>query len=56
MCLQGFGGESRGQIDHLEDLGIGGLQLCGSGQGQMLGCCEHGNEPSGFIKCWEILC
>jgi hypothetical protein len=17
--------------------------------------CEHGNEPSGFIKCWEIL-
>jgi hypothetical protein len=19
------------------------------------GCCEHGNEPSGSIKCWEIL-
>jgi hypothetical protein len=21
----------------------------------MEGSCEHGNEPSGFIKCWEIL-
>jgi hypothetical protein len=19
------------------------------------GCCEHGNEPSGSVKCWEIL-
>jgi hypothetical protein len=19
------------------------------------GSCEHGNEPSGFIKCWEVL-
>jgi hypothetical protein len=19
------------------------------------GCCEHGNEPSDSIKCWEIL-
>jgi hypothetical protein len=19
------------------------------------GPCEHGNEPSGFIKCWKIL-
>jgi hypothetical protein len=19
------------------------------------GCCKHGNEPSGTIKCWEIL-
>jgi hypothetical protein len=19
------------------------------------GCCEHGNEPSGSIKCWEVL-
>jgi hypothetical protein len=18
------------------------------------GSCEHGNEPSGFVKCWEI--
>jgi hypothetical protein len=21
----------------------------------MEGSCEHGNEPSGSIKCWEIL-
>jgi hypothetical protein len=21
----------------------------------MEGCCEHGNEPSGSIKCWKIL-
>jgi hypothetical protein len=21
----------------------------------MEGSCEHGNEPCGFIKCWEIL-
>jgi hypothetical protein len=21
----------------------------------MEGSCEHGNEPSGFIICWEIL-
>jgi hypothetical protein len=19
------------------------------------GCCENGNEPSGSIKCWEVL-
>jgi hypothetical protein len=22
---------------------------------QWEGSCEHGNEPSGSIKCWEIL-
>jgi hypothetical protein len=27
----------------------------GSGYGPMEGSCEHGNEPSGSIKCWEIL-
>jgi len=48
-------GESRVQIEYLVDLGVGGLQLCGSGQGHLLGCCEHGNEPSCFIRCWEIL-
>jgi hypothetical protein len=25
------------------------------GQGQVEGSSEHGNEPSGFIKYWEIL-
>jgi hypothetical protein len=23
--------------------------------GPIVGSCEHGNESSGFIKCWEIL-
>ena len=27
----------------------------GSGQGQVEGCCECGNEPSGSIKCREVL-
>jgi hypothetical protein len=22
---------------------------------QLRGSCEHGNEPSGSIKCWEVL-
>jgi hypothetical protein len=25
--------------------------LSGFGQGQAVGCCEHGNEPQGSIKC-----
>jgi hypothetical protein len=24
-------------------------------QGAVDDCCEHGNEPSAFIKCWEVL-
>jgi hypothetical protein len=27
----------------------------GWGQGPVEGSCEHGNEPSGSIKCWEVL-
>jgi hypothetical protein len=27
-----------------------GLDVCDSGQGQVARCCEHGNEPLGFIK------
>jgi hypothetical protein len=27
----------------------------GLGLGPMEGSCEHGNEPSGCIKCWNIL-
>jgi hypothetical protein len=26
------------------------LHLSGFGQDTLAGCCEHGNEPSGFIK------
>jgi hypothetical protein len=29
---------------------VGGLFRC-----PVAGCCEHGNEPSGFIKCGEFL-
>ena len=32
-----------------------GLDLSGSGQGQVAGTCEYGNEPSGSIKCGEFL-
>ena len=28
------------------------LDRSASGQGQVAGCCELGNEPSGSIKCW----
>jgi hypothetical protein len=31
-----------------------GLDCSGSGQGQVAGSCECGNEPSGPIKCGEI--
>jgi hypothetical protein len=24
-------------------------------RGQWEGSCEHGNEPSGSIRCWEVL-
>jgi hypothetical protein len=24
-------------------------------EGPVVGSCEHGNEPSGFIKCWGVL-
>ena len=32
-----------------------GLDRVGSGQGQVAGCCECSNEPSGSIKCGEFL-
>jgi len=32
-----------------------GLDRAGSGQGQVAGTCECGNEPSGSIKCGEFL-
>ena len=31
------------------------LKRAGSGQGQVAGTCECGNEPSGSIKCGEFL-
>jgi hypothetical protein len=32
------------------DVGVYGLDQVGSGYGQVVGTCECGNEPSGFIK------
>ena len=32
-----------------------GLDRAGSGQGQVAGTFERGNEPSGSIKCGEFL-
>jgi hypothetical protein len=34
-----------------------GVDCSGCGRDQFLGCCEHGNDHSGFIKCeifWSI--
>jgi len=41
----------------LQELGCGGygLDRDSSGQGQVAGTYECGNEPSGFIKCGEYL-
>ena len=30
------------------------MHLSGSGQGQVVDCCEHGTETSGSIKCGEF--
>jgi hypothetical protein len=34
---------------------LGQIDRTGSGYGGVEGSCEHGNEPSGSIKCWEVL-
>jgi hypothetical protein len=36
-------------------MGCYGLVSSGSGQGPVVGSCEHGNEPSDSIQCCEIL-
>jgi hypothetical protein len=36
-------------------MGFCGLDPSGLGQGPVEGSREHGNEPSGFINCWEVL-
>ena len=35
--------------------GLWGLDGVGSGQEQMVGACEYGNELSGSVKCREFL-
>jgi hypothetical protein len=36
-------------------MGWYGLDRSGSGWAPVEGSCEHGDEPSGSIKCWEVL-
>jgi hypothetical protein len=42
---------------NLQELAWGGMDwvFSDSGQGQVAGACECGNEPSGSIKCGEFL-
>jgi len=35
-------------------MGWCGLGLCGSWEGQLAGCCEHGNKLLGSIKCGDF--
>jgi hypothetical protein len=36
-------------------MGWYGLDRSGSGYGGLVeGSCEHGDEPSGSLKCWEV--
>jgi hypothetical protein len=41
----------------LREIGWGGMDWIDLAQvrDQWRGSCEHGNEPSGSIKCWEVL-
>jgi hypothetical protein len=39
----------------IDRMGWCGLDSYGSGQGPVEGSCEHGTEPSGSIKCWEVI-
>jgi len=36
-------------------IGKSGLERFGSGYEHVAGCCEHVNEPLGFVNCWEFL-
>jgi hypothetical protein len=71
---KGFWWESPKEKDHLEDQGVGGrmrskwnlgrlvvgcgLDLHGSGQGPVAGCCECGDEPpgSGAMELVRVSC
>ena len=70
ICIQGFGGKHEGKR-HLKDPGVDGriilkwifeksvgvheLDRSGSGQGEVMGSCEYGNECSGSIKRGKFL-
>jgi len=68
---RGFCWRNLKESDHFENRGVDGciilngssgngmrrhgLDLSGSGCGQVVANCEYGNEPSGSIKCGEFL-
>ena len=69
-CIQGFGVKTWGRRTlgrprrrwednikmDLREVGWGHrLDSSGSGQGQVVDCCECGNEPSSSIKWWKFL-
>jgi hypothetical protein len=39
----------------LRVMGWDGLDRSGLGSGTVEGSCEHGDESSDSIKCWEVL-
>jgi hypothetical protein len=43
------------QIALRDTVAVRGTDLCGWGYGQVVGCCEHGNELLGSIKCGDFL-
>jgi hypothetical protein len=43
------------KVPQRNGMGIHGLDSSGSGYGQIVDFCVHGNEPSGSIKCREFL-
>jgi hypothetical protein len=38
----------------LKEYGGGGVTKCGCGEGWVVGCCEHGDEPSDAVKGEEL--
>jgi len=39
----------------LKEVGWGGMGGTDLAEERVAGCCECGNEPSGFITCWIFL-
>jgi hypothetical protein len=39
----------------IREIGYCGMDWIDLAQGPVESSCEHGNEPSGCIKCWEVL-
>jgi hypothetical protein len=51
-----LGRQRRRWTDNKRDrMGRYGLHPSGSGYGPVEGSCEHGNETSSSINCWEVV-